>query len=132
MSSVEHHLGHHDFAVSTVHAGARRDKDAPDRLREAASEAAQTERVQRRDEQVGKLRQELGEHDLALVGHDKTIEAINEGSVETLFLDAGKIKEIGDSDAIAKDALLFGGDVVIAPDLPTDDGVAALLRYKPT
>jgi hypothetical protein len=132
ISSVEHHLGHHRFAVSTVQAGARHDKEAPDRLREAAGEAAQSERTKRRDERVGRLRQELGQHDLAVAGHDKTLEAINEGSVETLFLDAGKLEEMGDSDAIAKDALLFGGDVVIAPDLPTDDGVAALLRYKST
>ena len=132
ISSVEHHLGHHRFEVSTVQAGARHDKEAPDRLREAAVEAAQAERTRRRNERVGRLKQELGQHDLAVAGHDKTLEAINEGSVETLFLDVGKLEEMGDSDSIAKDALLFRGDVVIAPDLPTSDGVAALLRYKST
>ena len=130
ISSVEHHLGHHQFTVSTVQAGARHDKEAPDRLHEAAREADRAERLQRRNERVGRLEQELGQHDLAVAGHDTTLEAIKEGSVETLFLDIGKLDDIGDADSIAKDALQFGGDVVIAPDLPTDDGVAALLRYK--
>jgi hypothetical protein len=132
VASVEQHLGHHQVAVIIVQAGARHDKAAPDRLHEAARDAALTERSRVRNEAVERLEEELGQHDLAVAGHDGTLAAIGESRVRTLFLDPEKLAEVRDADSIARDALLFGGDVVIAPDLRVDDGVAGLLRYKST
>ncbi|RLE21960.1 MAG: hypothetical protein DRJ50_08405 [Actinobacteria bacterium] len=132
VASVEHHLGHNQFAVSTVHAGARHDEAAPDRLHEAARDATLTERLRIWNEAVGRLAEELGQHDLAVAGHDKTLEAIGEGRIRTLFLDLGMLDEMSDADSIARDALLLGSDVVVARDLGVADGVAGLLRYKST
>ena len=132
VASVEQRLGNHRFAVSTVNAGDRNDKAAPGRLDEAAREAALTERSRRRNEAVEKLAQELGQHDLAVAGYDETVKAISESRVETLFIDPGKLDEGSDADSLARDALLFGGGVVVAPDLQSADGVAGLLRFKST
>lgn len=132
VASVQQHLDDHRFAVRVVQAGARHESDSPDRLHQAAREAALAERGRHRDEAVERLAEELGQHDLAVGGQAATEAAIAEGRVETLFLDTALLAEMGNVDSMTKQALELGANVVLAPDIPAPDGIAGLLRYAYT
>ena len=126
-SAVTDHLDTHRFTVVTTQAGARHDPHLRDRLRQAAIEQSLIDRRVHRDAAVERLREELGRHALGVDGRDATAAAIAEGRAATVFFDRGCAPD--DADQLARDTLLFGGNVVISHDLGATDGVATILRY---
>jgi hypothetical protein len=127
---VTEHLDTHRFTVVSVQAGARHDPHLVERLRGAGIKQSLTHRQAGRAAAVAHLREELGRHALGIEGRGQTAAAIAERRVATTFVDrscAGR-----DADALARDTLLLGGDVVITDDLGVADGVAAILRYTAT
>jgi hypothetical protein len=124
---VTDHLDTHRFTVVSVQAGARHDPHLAERLRVAAIDQSLTHRQAGRAAAVAHLREELGRHALGIEGRDQTATAIAESRVATTFIDRACAAD--DTDALARDTLLFGGKVVVADDLGVVDGVAAILRY---
>ena len=127
VAAVGQHLDAHRFTVRPVQAGARNDARSMERLHHAVLDESSTQRRARRADAVGELRRALGQHSLGVEGNVATIEAVREGRAATLFLDRAMLTE--GADEIARDALLHGGDVVVADDLGVADGIAVLLRY---
>jgi hypothetical protein len=126
VAAVEHHLDIHHLAVRTVHAGARHESGAFERLRRAAAEQALAERERRRSAAVSEFQRALGQHTLAVTGRESTTTAIHEGRLATLLVE----RTATAADDVARDTLLFGGQVVVVVDVVDDpDGIAGVLRY---
>ncbi len=129
VAAVEHHLGRHEVLVRHVQAGGRHEPSTPERLHRAARDEVGREHERQVADAVDHLMRELATHDRAIAGHVATFEAIEEGRVDTLFLDAGTTAGLTDADALVKEVLSMGGSVIVAADLQVPDGTAALLRF---
>lgn len=130
VGSVIEHLDMHRLTARAVQAGARHKATVRRRLGDSAREEASVQRAHDRNEAISRLRRELGQQALGVEGNDTTARAISEGRVDTLFIDRGV--PVDEADRLARQALLFGGDVVVADELDVTDGVAAVLRYAAT
>jgi hypothetical protein len=130
VAAVEHHLDsrHLDsrhLSVRTVHAGARHESGAFDRLRTVVAEQQLADRERRRADKVAEFREALGRHTLAVTGRESTTAAIHEGRLATLLVE----RTVVAADDVARDTLLFGGQVVVVDHLDGPDGIAGVLRY---
>lgn len=125
VAAVEHHLDTHHLSVRTVHAGARHESGALERLRSAVAAQVLDERAHRRSAAVSEFQQALGQHTLAVTGRESTTVAIREGRLATLLVE----RNTPSADETARDTLLFGGHVVVVDQLDHPDGIAGVLRY---
>jgi hypothetical protein len=131
VAAVEHHLDRRHLdtrhvSVRTVHAGARHESDAIERLRSAVAEQELAERERRRAAAVSEFDRAAGRHTLAVTGRESTTAAIHEGRLATLLVE----RTATAADEVARDTLLFGGQVVVVVDVVDDpDGIAGVLRY---
>jgi stalled ribosome rescue protein Dom34 len=126
VAAVEHHLDTHHLSVRTVHAGARHESGALERLRAAVAEQELAERERRRAAAVAEFDRAVGRHTLAVTGRESTTAAIHEGRLATLLV-ARSVAAA--ADEVARDTLLFGGQVVVVDHVDDPDGIAGMLRY---
>ena len=130
VAAVEHHLDRHHLdtrhvSVRTVHAGARHES-----ARSRGCARRSPSRNSPSVNAVGPLRcrslRPAGRHTLAVTGRESTTAAIHEGRLATLLVERAATA----ADEIARDTLLFGGQVVVVVDVVDDpDGIAGVLRY---
>jgi hypothetical protein len=118
----------HRIEVRVAECGGRHEPGTTPRLHDAAMEWLDERHLTRVHTRVGRLEEELGQQDRAIDGVLLTLDALSERRVATLFLDAGTTS-YPMHDIAARDALVQGADVVLAPDLGCRGGMGALLRY---
>lgn len=114
--------------VQHVSAGGRHESATRRRLLEAAMTVAANAQSNAIEHDLERLREELGQRDLAVDGDVHTREAIADARVATLFVDSGRWREHPHLDETIHAAGAQGGSVVVAPAPDIADGLAALIR----
>ena len=115
-------------AIARHQAGGRHEPGTVERLLRASLDERRDRAAAAVAADLAKLREELGQHDLAIDGSIHVLEAIAENRVGTLFVDIVEGRRDEHVDAIVRTALDHGAQVVVGDDFGVRDGIAALLR----
>jgi hypothetical protein len=128
---ITHRLAHHkELTIESVRAGGRHEPNTSQRLLAAALESARAAQVAKQETEIEELAEELGQHDQAVEGAVRTLQATADHRVKKLYIDAGSWRDHPHLDETIAAAAAQGAKVIAVNAPHLLDGIAAMLRIR--